>query len=128
MKKRNTAFVAITAFALLLMAIQWNNGQKAPEFTDIEELRIYLKQQIAEGKMSMPEAQVRLAEAIANAKKGGNKKAKGKKFTENDLIKMVNEAVEKGDITEELAKTKLTAIKKRYTQKKAGKKSAEAKK
>lgn len=117
-KGKDTRVVGIASVVVLLLLVSLAlrpNGDSSLSFDDIEELRSVLRERVDRGAMSKPEAQVALARALAQQKKGtGKGKRSGRSEELPDMEKVqrsIDEALVSGKITEEEADEKLEWLK-----------------
>jgi len=98
----------VVAILVLLWSVFGNElFDNQPTFKNETEARVYLRSQVASGKMSEVEAQLRLAEIIAGQNKAQRKENKKKRASgRKKMFESLNEAVERGEMTKEEAMEK----------------------
>lgn len=103
MKKGIKTLCATLSFGLVLLAVSCSGGKETNEATDPVALRAELKEQVANGALTMEEAQVKLAEATKKAKfKGKAKRSPALQALGAEL----KEKMANGALTAEEAKVK----------------------
>jgi len=101
------ALCATLPLAVALLAAGCGGGKAKSQVADLEALGAELKEQMANGELSAAEAQVKYAEAFAEAKRRDRVGVKGKAATELEALGAELKAqVEEGELTAEEAKAK----------------------
>lgn len=125
MKKEIKALCLTLSLGLALIAASCGGSKNRNVTTDLESLRADLKEQVANGELSLEEAHVKLAEATKKNKSGSRAK---RKFKTSPALKALGAEltgkVDSGDMTAEDAKAKwIEAAKSERAKSKGGAKS-----
>lgn len=115
-KGKDTVVVGISSVVVLVLLVSLAlrpKGDSSLSFDDIEELRSVLRERVDRGAISKAEAQVALARALAQQKKGKGKPSGGSEEPPDmeRVQSSIDEALASGKITQEEADAKLEWVK-----------------